>query len=51
MIKSGRMRCAGHVAFMGKKGNAYMILMGKPAGKRPLRRPRCRWDDNIKIDL
>jgi hypothetical protein len=51
MIKSRRMRWAGHVARMGEKRNAYRILMGKPEGKRPLGRPRCRWVDNIKIDL
>jgi hypothetical protein len=36
---------------MGKKRNAYRILAGKPEGKRPLGRPRCRWEDNIKMDL
>jgi hypothetical protein len=36
---------------MGKKRGAYRILVGKPEGKRPLGRPRCRWEDNIKIDL
>jgi hypothetical protein len=36
---------------MGEKGNAYRILVGKPEGKRPLGRPRCRWVDNIKMDL
>jgi hypothetical protein len=36
---------------MGEKMNAYMILVGKPEGKRPLARPRCRWVDNTKIDL
>jgi hypothetical protein len=36
---------------MGEMRNAYKILVGKPARKRPLRRPRCRWEDNIKIDL
>jgi hypothetical protein len=36
---------------MGEKGNAYRILVGKPEGKRPLRRPRRRWVDNIKMDL
>jgi hypothetical protein len=51
MIKSRRMRCARHVAGMGEKRNAYRILVGKPEGKRPLGRPRCRWVDNIKIDL
>jgi hypothetical protein len=42
---------AGHVARMGEKRNAYRILVGKPEGKRPLGRPRCRWVDNVKIDL
>jgi hypothetical protein len=51
MIKSMRMRWAGHVARMEKKMNAYRILMGKPEGKRPLERPRRRWVNNIKIDL
>jgi hypothetical protein len=36
---------------MGEKRNAYTILVGKPEGKRPLRRPRRRWVDNIKMDL
>jgi hypothetical protein len=36
---------------MGEKRNAYEILVGKPEGKRPLRRPRCRWVDNIKMDI
>jgi hypothetical protein len=51
MIKSRRMKWAGHVAGMGEKRNAYRILVGKPEGKRPLRRPRRKWVDNIKIDL
>jgi hypothetical protein len=51
MIKSRRMRWAGHVARMGKKRNAYRILVGKPEGKRPLGRPRRRWVDNIKMNL
>jgi hypothetical protein len=51
MIKSRRMRWAGHVARMGEKRNAYRILVGKPEGKRPLGRPRCMWVDNIKMDL
>jgi hypothetical protein len=50
MIKSRRMRWAGHVAQMGEKRIAYRILVGKPEGKRPLGRPRCRWVDNIKMD-
>jgi hypothetical protein len=51
IIKSRRMRWAGHVACMGEKRNAYRILVGKPEGKRPLGRPRCRWEDNIRMDL
>jgi hypothetical protein len=50
MIKSRRMRWAGHVARMVEKGNAYRILVGKPEGKRPLGRPRCRRVDNIKMN-
>jgi hypothetical protein len=50
-MKSRRMRWAGHVARMGEKRNVYKLLVGKPEGKRPLRRPRRRWIDNIKIDL
>jgi hypothetical protein len=45
------MRFAGHVARMGEKRNAYRTLVGNPEGKRPLRRPRCRWVNNIKMDL
>jgi hypothetical protein len=51
MIKSRRVRCAGHVARIGEKRNAYGILVGKPEGKRLLGRPRRRWEDNIKMDL
>jgi hypothetical protein len=51
MIKSRRMRWAGHVVRMGETRNAYRILVRKPEGKRPLGRPRRRWVDNIKIDL
>jgi hypothetical protein len=51
MIKSRRMRWAGHVARMGETRNAYRILVGKPEGKRPLGRPRRRWVENIKMDL
>jgi hypothetical protein len=50
MIKSKRMRWAGHVAGMGAKRNAYRILVGKPDGKRPLGQRR-RWVGSIKIDL
>jgi hypothetical protein len=52
MIKSRRMRWAGHVTRMGEKRNAYRLLVGKPEGKRrPLGRPRRRWVDNIRMDL
>jgi predicted small integral membrane protein len=51
IIKSRRMRWAGHVARMGAKKSVYGLLVGKPEGKRPLGRPRRRWIDNIKIDL
>jgi hypothetical protein len=51
IIMSRRMRWAGHVARMGEKRNACRILVGKPEGKRPLGRPRCRWEDNIRMDL
>jgi hypothetical protein len=51
IIKSRRMRWAGQVARMGEKRNAYRILVGKPEGKRPLGRPRRRWEDIIKMDL
>ena len=45
------MRWTGHVARMGKSRGVYRFLVGKPEGKRPLGRPRRRWDDNIKMDL
>jgi hypothetical protein len=51
IIKSRRMRWAGHVARMEGKRSAYRILLGKPEGKRPLGSPRRRWVDNIKMDL
>jgi hypothetical protein len=51
MIKSRGMRCAGHVARMGAKRNAWRILVGKPEGKRPLGRPRHMCVDNIKMGL
>jgi len=51
VTKSRRMRSVGHVARMGERRGAYMVLMGKPEGKRPLGRPRSRWDDNIKMHL
>ena len=45
------MRWAGHVARMGEETGAYRFLVGKPEGRRPLGRPRCRWMDNIRTDL
>ena len=47
VVKSRRMRWAGHVVRMGGRG-VYRVLVGKPEGKRPLGRPRCRWEYNIK---
>jgi hypothetical protein len=49
IIKSRRMRWAGHVARMEEKRNVYRLLVGKPEGKRPLGRSRRRWIDNIKM--
>jgi hypothetical protein len=51
VIKSRRMRWAGHVARMGDGKGVYRVLVGRPEGKRPLKRPRRRWEDNIKMDL
>jgi hypothetical protein len=51
IIKSRSMRWAGHVARMVEERNAYRLLVGNPEGKRPLGRPRCRWVDNIRMDL
>jgi hypothetical protein len=51
MIKSRRMGWAGHVARMGEGRGVYRTLVGKHEGKRPLGRPRRRWEDNIKMDL
>ena len=45
------MRWAGHVACMGERRGAYRILVDIPEGRRPLGRPRRRWEDNIKMDL
>ena len=45
------MRWAGPVASMGDRGDVYWVLVRKPEGKRPLGRPRHRWEDNIKMDL
>ena len=51
VTKSRIMRLAGHVASMGERRGVYRILVGKPEGKRPLGRPRRRWEYNIKLDL
>jgi len=51
VIKSIRMRWAGHVARIGEERRVYKVLVGKPEGKRPLERPRRRWVDNIRMDL
>jgi hypothetical protein len=51
VIKSRRIGKAGHVARMGEKRDVYRVLVGKPKRKRPLARPRRRWEDNIKMDL
>jgi hypothetical protein len=51
MMISRKMRWAGHASRMGEKLNAYRISVGKPEGKRLLRRPSSRWEDNIKMDL
>jgi len=51
LIKSRRMRWAGHIACMGERKGLYRVLVGKPEGKRPIGRPRHRWDDNIKMDI
>jgi hypothetical protein len=51
VIKARMMRWAGHVVRMGEVRGAYNILVGRPEGRRPLGRPRRRWEDNIKIDL
>jgi hypothetical protein len=51
IIKSRRMRWAGHVARMGRRGTRIRLLVRKPEGKRPLGRPRRRWMDNIRMDL
>jgi hypothetical protein len=51
MIKSRRLRWAGHVARMEESRSAFKILTGKPTGKRPLGKPRRSWEDNIRMDL
>ena len=51
VVKSRRMRWTGHVARMGEDRGVHRMLVGKPEGRRPLGRPRRRWEDNIKMDL
>jgi len=51
VIKSRRMRWAGHMACIGEGRSVYRVLVGRPEGKRPLGRRRYRWEDNIKMDL
>jgi len=51
VIKSRGMSWAGHVAHMGERRGVHKVLVGKPEGKRPLGRPRRRWEDNMKMDL
>jgi hypothetical protein len=50
-MKSGRLRCARHVARMWERRGAYRALVGKPEGRRPVGRSRLTWEDNIKMDL
>ena len=51
VVKSRKMTWTGHVALMGEGRGVHRVLVGKSEGKRPLGRPRRRWEDNIKIDL
>ena len=51
MVKSRQMRWAGYVARMGEDRGVHRALVGKPEGKRPLARPRRRWEDNIRMDI
>ena len=51
MVKSRRIRWAGHVARMTERRGIYRVMAGKPEGMRPLGRPRRRWDENVKLDL
>jgi len=51
VIKSRRMKWAGHVARVGERRGAYTVFVENPEGKRPFGRHRCRWEDNIKMDL
>jgi len=51
VVKSRRMRWAGNVVGIGQGRGVHMVLVGKPEGKRPLGRPRRKWEDNFKMDL
>ena len=51
VVKWRRIRWAGHVVRMVERRGVYRVLVGKPGGKRPIGRPRRRWEDNIKVDL
>jgi hypothetical protein len=51
VVKSRRIRWAGHVARMGEERGVHRVLVGKPEGKKQMGRPKRRWEDNIKIDL
>jgi hypothetical protein len=51
VVKSRRMRWAGHMALIGEDRGVHRVLVGKPERKRPLGRPRRIWEDNIKMDL
>jgi hypothetical protein len=50
-IKSRRLRWVGYVARMGEERKIYKVLVGKPEGRRPLRKPRRRWEDGLRMDL
>jgi hypothetical protein len=51
VVKSRRVRWVGHIARMGEMRNAYKIMVGRPEGKRPIEKPRRRWEGNIRMDL
>jgi len=51
VVKSRRLRWVGHVAHMGEGRGVHRVLVGKPEGKRPLGRPRHRWEDNIRMEV
>jgi hypothetical protein len=48
---SNRMRLAGHVEYMREMRSAYGIFIGRPEGRRPLGRPRCRWEGNVRMNV